>query len=81
MEVKFGDGKTEYGPGIEINLTGDEVALAIESYLFSHGVYVGGSRTISVNDELCNYGKVYVDPSGYVMNNGMRYFGSGRIVE
>lgn len=81
MEVKFGDGKTEYGPGIEINLTGDEVALAIELWLFYQNTLICGPRTITVNNELCNSGRVYIDPSGYVIDNGLKYFGSGRIVE
>ena len=31
MKVRHGNGKTEYGPGVEIKLTGDEVALAISN--------------------------------------------------
>lgn len=40
MIVRNGSGKTEYGPGVEIELTGDEVATAIAAYLVSHGVHV-----------------------------------------
>jgi len=29
MKVKHGKGKTEYGPGVEIKLTGSEVAVAV----------------------------------------------------
>lgn len=78
MEVKFGAGKTQYGPGVEVNLTGDEVAVAIDAYLVSHGVIVRGSRTITVNGELCEAGRIYVDPSGFVMHEGQRLNGSGR---
>lgn len=77
MEVKHGDGKTEYGPGVSIELTGDEVATAIDAYLVSHGVYVGGPRTIRVNGDLCETGNIYVDPSGFVVANGNRLSGLG----
>lgn len=77
MVVKFGDGKTEYGPGIEVLLTGSEIATAIEAYLLSHGVRVSGARTIRVNDELCEQATVYVDPSGFAMVDGIRYNGNG----
>lgn len=81
MEVKFGKGKSEYGPGVEINLTGDEVAIAIDAYLTAHQIYVRGPRTITVNGELCEVGRVYVDPNGFVMYGGQRYEGRGRIIE
>lgn len=77
MKVKFGNGKTEYGPGVEINLTGSEVAIAIDAYLVAHEVYVSGPRTIRVNGELIDNGKIYVDPSGNVVANGEGYYGSG----
>ena len=31
MEIKYGKGTTEFGPGVEIALTGDEVAVAIDA--------------------------------------------------
>jgi len=79
MKVKHGNGQTEYGPGVEINLTGNEVATAIDAYLVSHGVYVDGARTVTVNGELCEVGRVYVDPAGCVVTNGQRYTGRGKI--
>lgn len=79
MEVKFGKGSTEYGPGVEINLTGDEVATAIDAYLVAAGLHVSGPRTITVNGKLCKTGRVYVDPSGSVIANGTRYTGRGEI--
>ena len=77
MEVRFGKGKTEYGPGVEVDLTGDEVATAIDAYLVAHGVHVSGPRTVTVNGELCGDGNVYVDPSGFAMFNGERWNGRG----
>ena len=77
MNVEYGKGKTAFGPGVAINLTGDEVAMAIDTYLTAHSVHVRGSRTIYVNGELCEDGRVYVDPSGYVVANGERYSGRG----
>ena len=70
MKVKKGRGRTTYGPGVEIKLSGDEVAIAISAYLVSHGIHVSGPRTITVNGSLCTIGEVYVDPSGRVIYNG-----------
>lgn len=77
MEIKFGDGKTEYGPGVSIEMTGDEVATAIDAWLVARGVCVRGPRTIRVNGGLCMEGKVYVDPSGFVAADGETWHGHG----
>ena len=77
MDVRYGEGKTEYGPGVSIDLDGSEVAIAIDAYLVSHNIFVGGPRTITVNGELCDTGRVYVDPSGFVIDNGERMSGRG----
>ena len=76
MEVKYGNGTTKYGLGVQINLTGDEVAIAISAYLVAHGVYINGPRTIKVNGQLCENGSIYVDPSGFANYNGKQYKGS-----
>ena len=75
MQVQAGLGKTEYGPGVDICLTGEEVATAIAAYLVARGVHVEGARTIMVNSELCDHGRVYVDPSGSVFFEGERISG------
>lgn len=77
MKIKKGKGKTEFGPGVKINLTGNEVAIAIDAYLTAHGVYISGPRTIRVNGELCKKGGIYVDPSGSVFTKGKEFKGSG----
>ena len=77
MEVKFGRGSTKYGPGVRIDLTGDEVATAIDAWLVAHGVHVSGPRTVTGNDELCRNGHVYVDPGGFVIANGEKFSGRG----
>jgi hypothetical protein len=77
MKVKYGTGKTEYGPGVSVELTGDEVAIAIDAYLVAHRIRVKGPRTITVNGELCQAGRVYVDPSGDVINKGKLLSGRG----
>jgi hypothetical protein len=79
MKIKHGKGKTEYGPGVEIKLSGEEVATAISAYLVAHGVYVSGPTTITVNGKFCDSGRIYVDPSGSVVSNGKRYTGRGEI--
>ena len=75
MRVNYGSGRTEFGPGVEINLTGDEVALAVHAWLTAHDVHIQGPSTISVNGSLCERGLVYVDPSGSVIVNGKRVKG------
>lgn len=77
MKIQFGKRKTEYGTGIQIDLTGDEVATAIYAYLVAHGIIVDGARTIRVNGELCQQGQIYVDPSGRVIANGEGWSGRG----
>ncbi len=78
MKVRYGKGPTEYGPGVEIKLSGDEVASAIHAYLVAHNIYVQGPRTVTVNGELCEAGRVYVDPSGSVISDGKKYSGRGK---
>ena len=79
MKVRHGRGRTEYGPGVEVSLTGAEVATAIDAYLVAHRIHVDGPRTIRINGELCEVGEIYVDPSGSVIHEGMRYTGRGEI--
>lgn len=78
MLVDYGKHDTGFGGGVEIHLSGDEVATAIDAYLVSHGVIVRGPRTIQVNGELCETGRVFVDPSGFVVFEGKRF--SGRMI-
>lgn len=77
MRIEPGSGTTQYGPGVDIHLDGDEVATAILAYLTAHGVHIDGPRTVKVNSELCQAGKVYVDPSGFAVHNGVKYSGRG----
>jgi len=82
MKCKLGEGKTIYGTGVDIELTGAEVAIAIMTYLTAHGVHVSGARTVFVNGNLCEKGKVYVDPSGFAIGlDGKRYEGRGKIID
>lgn len=77
MDVRYGTGETEFGPGVSVTITAAEVANAIEAYLVAHGIHVRGARTITVNGELCEIGHVYVDPAGFVVANGERLSGRG----
>ena len=79
MEINYGNGKTEYGPGVQINLDGNEVTIAIDAWLVSQGVIVRGPRTIRVNGEMITDGGIYVDPSGFVVNDGKKLSGRGSI--
>lgn len=77
MEVKYGEGVDAFGPGVSIELTGDEVATAVDAWLVAHGVCVKGPRTVTVNGGLCKGGRVYVDPSGFVVADGEMFSGRG----
>lgn len=79
MRISFGNGQTYGGPGVQIDLTGDEVAIAISAFLHAHNVIISGPRTIRVNGDKLAEGSVYVDPSGFVMNKGTRWRGNGII--
>jgi len=56
--------------GTEISLDGNEVATAIDVYLVSHNIHVSGPRTIRINGSFIEDGLIYVDPSGFVIDNG-----------
>lgn len=77
MNAKYGKNVDKYGPGVVIELTGDEVALAIDTYLMAHEVHYTGPRTVTVNGELCQKGRIFVDPTGSVMFKGERFSGRG----
>jgi hypothetical protein len=77
MIITHGNGRTVYGPGVSIELTGSEVARAIDAWLVAQGVHVNGPRTMTVNGELCASGNVYIDPSGFVISEGMKISGRG----
>jgi hypothetical protein len=77
MKIEYGNGTTEYGPGVDIHLTGEEVATAVEAFLAFKGTHIEGARTITVNGDLCRRGHIYVDPSGFVIDNGKTMYGRG----
>jgi hypothetical protein len=88
MKIQHGEGCTEYGPGVAIELTGDEVARAIDAYLVARGVHVSGARTITMTvaphqqpdgsaRSYCGPTRVYVDPSGFVIADGVKFNGRG----
>lgn len=78
MKINYGAGETEYGPGVQIDLSGDEVAVAIDAYLVAHQIYISGPRTVNVNGDLIDCGGVYVDPSGFVIFKDEKYDGRGK---
>ncbi len=77
MKVNYGAKDPQYGPGVEIHLSGNEVACAIDAYLVAHGIVSSGPRTVTVNNALCEKGMVYVDSSGFVIANGVKWSGRG----
>jgi len=81
MNITYGAGKTTYGPGVQIDLPGDEVAMAIYTYLTAHRMRITGAAIIRVNDELIDRCSIYVDPSGSVMSNGKKWTGCGPLTK
>lgn len=78
MKIGYGNGHTEFGSGVDIELTGDEVARAIFAWLVARGVHVDGPRTVTVNGHLCESGRVYVAPEGFVITpKGRKFSGRG----
>lgn len=77
MKVNQGPGDTKFGHGVEVTLTGDEVATAIRAYLVAHNIAICGPSTVRVNGRLCETGRVFVDPSGFVVHNGAKISGDG----
>ncbi len=75
MKIKKGPGRSEYGAGISVCLSGEEVARAISAYLVARDVNISGPRTIWVNGASCEAGEVYVDPSGFVVRKGKKIDG------
>lgn len=71
MKISQGTGYG-YSPGVDIDLTCIEVYHAISAWLVAHGVYIDGSRTLTINGEPCKAGRVYVDPGGFVITPGGR---------
>lgn len=77
MKIKYGKGTTKYGPGIDIKLTGSEIAMAIYTYLTAHDVHISGAATIRVNGKMIKKGSIYVDPSGSVVAKCKKWDGKG----
>lgn len=80
-DVKYGNGKTEYGPGVLITLSGEEMAKAVMLWLHSQDVIVRGPATIRYDGEFLqdNLATVYVDPSGFVIADDQKFSGRGPI--
>ena len=77
IEIDYGDGPAKYGPGVQIEMDGEELAKAVDLWLHAQGFIVRGPRTITVNGELCESASCYVYPSGFVVFDGEKYAGSG----
>lgn len=77
MRIALGDGKTPLGPGVLVDLSGDEIATAIYAYLVAHDVWVSGPRTVFINGALCDGCTLDVDPTGYVIAGRKKISGRG----
>lgn len=75
-EVSYGNA-SGCGPGVFIVLDADALASAIDLWLYSQDVIVRGPRTVRIDGRLCSNGRatVYVDPSGFVIKDGIKFNG------
>jgi hypothetical protein len=80
MEVRYGDADTGDGTGVLVELTGNEIARAVDLLVYSQGVIVRGPRTVTVNGDSCRSGRVRVDPYGFVIAKGKKLRGSNRVL-
>ncbi len=80
MKIEQGKGVSAYGPGVDIHLSADEVATAIDAYIVAHGAHVVGPRTVLIKHLAGDIvesgmagitGRVHVDPSGKVFHDGI----------
>jgi len=76
MKITYGK-RNPLGTGVKISLTGNEVALAIDSWLMANDVRIFGPRSILINGEIGPCGFVYVDPLGFVISHGEEFSGRG----
>ncbi len=70
MVISNGNGNTEYGMGISISLSSEQVCQALIKYIDELGVKIDGPRTITVNGKLVIGANIYVDPSGTISMHG-----------
>jgi hypothetical protein len=81
MKIEQGKGVSAYGPGVDIHLSADEVATAIDAYIVAHGAHVVGPRTVLIDGWGVNAGVVHVDPSGKVFHDGRVTEGGPQVFE
>jgi len=85
MNVQHGNSTLSTGPGVTICLSGEEVATAIEAYLVAHNIVADGFRTVSINGNFCGPDRgtctIHVAPAGFVITNGVKFTGSGKIIK
>lgn len=81
MKIDYGSGKTEFGPGVQIDLSGTDLYYAIFAYLTSKKVIISGPVTVKINEQLLTEttASIYVDPSGFVRRKSKEYSGRGSI--
>lgn len=64
---------SRWGKSVSVEMTGSEVALAIMAYLVAHDIHISGPKTITVNGSLIENGRVFIDPSGFLVCDGERH--------
>ena len=64
MNLKYGSDKDN--PGVRIDLTPEEVCLAVEAFLVSNGVFIRGPRRVTVNSTTVHNASVSVEDTGSV---------------
>ena len=64
---------TDFGTPVSVELTPNDVATAIFAYCVAKGIHINGPRTVSMDGKLLRRAIIFVDPSGFVVRNGVRY--------
>ena len=79
MKIYYGKGKTEFGPGVQIDLNSADLYYAISAYLMAKKVYISGPATFKINNDILTdtAASIYVDPSGFVRKKSKEYHGRG----
>lgn len=77
MHVGYGKVLTEAGPGIRVQLTSQEVEIAIRCYLTAHCLQLHGDYKITIDNAPVGDAEILVEPAGYVVVRGKKMCGGG----
>jgi len=77
MDINYGNGTSDVGPGICIRLSKEDVERAIQDYLDLKDVKIQGDYSIAVSGVRVTGAEINVDAFGVVEHEGREYSGRG----